>query len=68
MGVAGGLHDGAAKGGRRDLTIETNPKKDFKDDVCPITASPTAIFAGPRCNKGMGDTNWGTWVIDHRRP
>ena len=37
MGVAGGLHDGAAKGGRRDLTIETNPKKDFKDDVCPIT-------------------------------
>ncbi|KAG0636971.1 hypothetical protein HOY80DRAFT_890445 [Tuber brumale] len=33
MGVAGGLHGGAAKGGRRDLTIETNPKKDFKDDI-----------------------------------
>ncbi|CUS10718.1 unnamed protein product [Tuber aestivum] len=33
MGVAGGLHGGAAKGGRRNLTIETNPKKDFKDDI-----------------------------------
>ena len=59
MVVAGGLHDGAARGGRRDLTIETNPKKDFKDDVCSITASPTAGFAGSRCNKGVGGADLG---------
>ena len=56
MGVAGGLHDGAAKGGRRDLTIETNPKKDFKDDVSSITPSPTR-FAGSRCNRDVGDAD-----------
>ncbi|RPA91324.1 hypothetical protein L873DRAFT_1714640 [Choiromyces venosus 120613-1] len=33
MGVVGGLHGRVAKDGRKELTIETNPKKDFKDDI-----------------------------------